>query len=315
MTNTRDFNSLGIWAADAVTPVPVTPPLKGVAYRDDALTESQNKAGEPFDTKPDSAEFNQKMFIITSFIDIIDKKGVPGWSNLVDYTVPALVWGFDGTPGTGNFFIALQESGPGTTPRDPISEPTYWEIVTSATQLRQDLADETPGAEGSKLVGYNKFDTNGGIDDGLTVKAALDELTSSSNNLNGLRLVMAGSFSGATGLAIGNTFNIYQNKAFIVPDPVEPSIVKYVVYIGEDPSSFGINLALSFVSTRATPNPLLPAGNFAASVPGTLKDSLPLIDNPSFSRDAIQLWQYTLDTNFSVTVQEDFDLVVFALGS
>lgn len=196
MSSTRDFKSLGVWAKNANTTIPVNP-VDGTAYRNTTYSQVQNEAGEPYDTKPDSANFNQKMFVITSFIDMLDKHGIVGWTNLVDYTPPAIVWASD-----NKFYMALLPSGPSSTVKDPIDSPTYWELVESAATLRRELASQEEGSEGSRLVGY----TN------ITVKDALDNLTASISNINGFQVVYAGYFNGTTGDLIGNGFNVKDNK-------------------------------------------------------------------------------------------------------
>ena len=145
MATTRDFKSLGVWAEDADTVIPVEP-ITGVAYRDETVTEGQNEAGEGFDTIPNSATFNQRLFIVSSFTDLMDTHGIVGWSDQVDYDIPAMVFGSDGL-----FYFALQASGPSTAPQAPTSAPTFWkEFVT------QQLLAETTGASliGSPQAGF-----------------------------------------------------------------------------------------------------------------------------------------------------------------
>lgn len=304
MSNTRDFKSLGVWAEDAVTPVPGFP-VSGTSYRDETVTETANKLGDAYDTKPDSAVFNQKMFIITSFLDLMDKHGVVGWTDLVDYVVPAIVWGSD-----NSFYQALQASGPSTAVKDPISEPTYWELVTSATQLRTDLADETPGTEGSRLVGYNKFDVNGGIDDGLTVKEALDEVAENVDNLQGLKIILSGSFDGTTGLVVGSAFNVYQNKAFFEINPENNNIINFLVLLEDDSIIFDMQDAVCFVSTRSIQDPELPAGNF---IPLTTSIITRGFSVPPLHNDVklgIKIWQYEVQTTKDATVLQDFNVMI-----
>lgn len=232
MSSTRDFTSLGVWAKDATTTIPIHP-VDGVAYRNAAYTKSENEAGDGYDTKPNSANFNQKMYIITSFIDLINKNGLPGWSNLVDYDVPAIVWGSD-----GNFYFSIAASGPSTAVKDPVSNPAYWELVTTSSSLALDLANQTPGSEGDRMVGYTEE----------TVQEALDNLTNTANNLNGFRVLMAGRFSGTTGIALGDVYNIKDNSATITITPDHGyTVVQYHI---EDDNlvAFDIEQSLVFVS-------------------------------------------------------------------
>ncbi len=139
MATTRDFKSLGVWAEDANIVIPPSP-IPGVAYRDETVTESQNEAGEAFAIDPDSATFNQRLFIVSSFTGLMDTHGIVGWSDQVDYDIPAMVFADD-----GKFYFALQASGPSTTPQDPTGAPTFWEEFVT----QQLLAEES----GASLIG------------------------------------------------------------------------------------------------------------------------------------------------------------------
>ncbi len=157
MATTRTFDRLGIWALNANIVIPPSP-ITGDAYRNTATTQVTNEEGEPFDTAPDSAVFNQKLFIVSSFTDEINKRGIVGWSDVVDYTVPAIVFASDGF-----FYFCLADSGPATIVKDPAGGafPGFWEIYVSGqiplddlTQFKVDLADETASTEGTRLVGH-----------------------------------------------------------------------------------------------------------------------------------------------------------------
>lgn len=226
MSSTRDFKSLGVWAKNANTTIPPSP-VDGTAYRNTAYTKTQNEAGDPYNTKPDSSDFNQKMFVISSFIDMLDKHGIVGWTNLVDYAQPAIVWASD-----NKFYTALQASGPSTTVKDPVDSPDYWELVESAATLRKELASETEGTEGARLVGY----TN------MTVQEALDNLYNIVANINGFQVVYAGYFNGVTGQLIGNGYNVHNNEApkydtgiyFLVPENFDFDERQVLIFITPD---------------------------------------------------------------------------------
>ena len=126
MSSTRDFVSPGIFANDASTTIPPTP-IAGVAYRDAAAGTDDVENGWRYGTRVDSKDWNQIMFLLTSLAQMADKQGLLGWSNLVDYAVPAMVFGSNGLP-----YIAIQASGPATTPQDPISAPLFWEQFASS---------------------------------------------------------------------------------------------------------------------------------------------------------------------------------------
>lgn len=123
MSSTRSVKSPGVWAADATTTIPGSP-LSGVAYRRTSVVTADARGGWPFDTLVDSAEFNELLYRYTSLTDIMDRQGVLGWSDQVDYAVPAIVFGSDGV-----LYKSLGTSGPTTTARDPISNPAYWSPI------------------------------------------------------------------------------------------------------------------------------------------------------------------------------------------
>ncbi len=110
MSDTRNFKSPGVFAADAVTVIPPTPTL-GVTYRDPATTVDETEAGWPFGIKVNSEAFNQIMYLMSSMLKMQDQQGLLGWTATVDYVAGALVMGSDGLtyrarivngPATGN---------------------------------------------------------------------------------------------------------------------------------------------------------------------------------------------------------------------
>lgn len=121
MSSTRSFKNPGIFADNATTVIPPTP-IAGVAYRDAVTGTDDTPNGWRYGTRVASQDWNQVMFLLTSMMGMIDSQGVLGWSDQVDYAVPALVFGSNGLP-----YIALQASGPATAAQDPISAPLYWE--------------------------------------------------------------------------------------------------------------------------------------------------------------------------------------------
>jgi hypothetical protein len=168
MSNTRDFTSLGVVAKNAVPVNQDNDPdrIVGTPYRNTDLTTFQVTEGERFNIPPVSENDNQKLFNQSSFTDVIDKRGIVGWSNLVDYAKPSLVYASD-----GNFYTCIKPSGP-TPPNfivDPITDnqdaPLYWLIYKNSTALALDLANQTPGSEGSRLVGYTNKTLYQGIYD------------------------------------------------------------------------------------------------------------------------------------------------------
>lgn len=123
MSSTRDFKNPGIFADSATTVIPPTP-IAGVAYRDAVTGTDDTPNGWRYGTRVESQDWNQVMFLLTSMMGMIDSQGMLGWSDLVDYAVPAVVFGSD-----GNHYKAIQPSGPATSVQDPTTAPLYWKIV------------------------------------------------------------------------------------------------------------------------------------------------------------------------------------------
>jgi hypothetical protein len=102
--------------------------------------------------KPWGEAFTFQFARLGSMLEEIEKKGVAEWSTLTDYSVPAMVWGSD-----GNLYVALQASGPGSTPKNPISEPTYWRelFFSGGTGLQSVMFEhrENQGAYGGSMSG------------------------------------------------------------------------------------------------------------------------------------------------------------------
>ena len=145
MSSTRDFKNPGIFADDASTTIPPTP-IAGVAYRDAILGADATPDGWKYGTRVDSKDWNQIMFLITSVLDMLDRKGILGWSNQVDYTEPGYVMGSD-----GNTYRWVQESGPSSLAgfRDPVTEPAYWAVgvAPDATTVIKGLVELATNAE------------------------------------------------------------------------------------------------------------------------------------------------------------------------
>lgn len=137
MSSTRSTIAPPPFAANALTVIPPTP-VAGVSYRDPIAGPASSPDGWPYAERVNSAEFNQIMYQISTVLANIDQKGVGGWTNLIDYTVPALVYGSNGL-----FYIALQASGPSTAAQDPISAPTFWQQLDSHGVVKFDTAGVT----------------------------------------------------------------------------------------------------------------------------------------------------------------------------
>lgn len=111
--------------------VPDAPQPDGsVSYSEGYTLDYELENTDP-DYKPVPRDgMNGLFFDLTDAVGAIQAKGLTAWSNLINYTTPAIVFGSNGLP-----YIATQASGPGTTPRDPISEPAYWQIFGNSVPV------------------------------------------------------------------------------------------------------------------------------------------------------------------------------------
>ena len=258
MPTTRNFSSLGIWANDAETVIPMTP-VEGVAYRNDTLTQMQNEAGEGYDTKPNSADFNQKMFIVTSFTDEMDSHGIVGWSDEVDYELPAITWSTNGF-----FYTALQASGPsGVGFKDPDTEPTYWELIFGSSQFELDLSSQVLGDEGARLVGttYQPDPLLPVV--GQTAQSSLELMNKQSYRLHGLEVNLSGKFD-ENGVLLSSGFNIKDNVAEKV---TQNGYSYFRITLADDPFSIDkLEQGRYFVSAERVVDPGNPANLLTANV-------------------------------------------------
>lgn len=142
MSSTRSVKSPGIFANDALTTIPPVP-VTGVSYRDAVNGTANIEDGWPYGERVNSAEYNQIMYQLSTLLEILDKQGILGWTDQVDYVVPAYVVGSD-----GRIYQALQASGPATAAQDPISAPTYWRpyLDTGVGNTWRLAVYATPGA-------------------------------------------------------------------------------------------------------------------------------------------------------------------------
>jgi hypothetical protein len=129
MSSTRDFKSPGIFAEDASTVIPPTP-IAGVAYRDAVSGTVDTPNGWRYGTRVESQDWNQIMFLLTSMAEMQDKQGILGYSDQVDYVIPALVFGSDGLP-----YLCIQANGPSTAVHDPVGSPLFWEQFSGHGQI------------------------------------------------------------------------------------------------------------------------------------------------------------------------------------
>lgn len=155
MSSTRSFNSLGVVAKDAIPVTNDSDPdrVEGIAYRKTDVTEFQQEEGELYNVPPATEMINQKLFNQSSYTNLMDTHGIVGWTKLVDYSPPSIVWASDGF-----FYTCKQANGVSTIIVDPIvdnqANPSYWVRLDNAGSLRTDLASETLGDEGDRIVGH-----------------------------------------------------------------------------------------------------------------------------------------------------------------
>lgn len=122
MATNRNMKMPGVWAKDALTTIP-QPPVSGIAYRNDSLTEAEANEGQKYGSIGDSAVWNQELWAATTLLKELESQGILSWSPLVDYSVNAMVMGSN-----DKLYSALQASGPSTAPQDPVNDSTqtYW---------------------------------------------------------------------------------------------------------------------------------------------------------------------------------------------
>ena len=97
MADTRNFISLGQYAKNAEKVqepnVPIRVPSQ--SYRNISFTQFQQQIGNQFNLVPVSENFNQQIYNVSQFTDLIDRTGIPGWRFDVEYNIPAAVWASD----------------------------------------------------------------------------------------------------------------------------------------------------------------------------------------------------------------------------
>lgn len=134
------------YAQNAYTAIPV-PPLPGLPYRNENMTQDQWRYGQAYRRLADSAEWNQVHYTITALLKQIESCGVLVWSDLTDYEKGGLCLGVN-----GRLYQALASNGPGTDAgvRQPPNS-AYWtdwsaslddisDILSRLDQLEADLA-------------------------------------------------------------------------------------------------------------------------------------------------------------------------------
>lgn len=126
MSSTRSIIAPPPFAENALTVIPPTP-VAGVSYRDPTAGPASSPDGWPYAERVNSAEFNQIMFQLSSLLSFLDKKGILGWSDLVDYTEFGVALGSDGVT-----YKWVSNSGPANGgAQDPVTDTahTFWDVA------------------------------------------------------------------------------------------------------------------------------------------------------------------------------------------
>lgn len=242
MSSTRDFKSPGIFAEDATTTIPPTP-IAGVAYRDAINGADDTPNGWRYGTRVESQDWNQVMYLMTSLLSVMDKKGILGWSNLVDYTESALCFGSD-----GKLYVWLSASGPaGVGAKDPTNpaNSAYWADLLGSIVTAGDI----------KVSAVNAAPTGWLICDGAAIS----------------RTTYAGLFS-----AIGTTYGAGNGTTtFNVPDLRGEFVRGFDGGRGVDPSRvFGSSQKGTLVAFDPTVAALAVAGLHTTGTDGTIRNDI-----------------------------------------
>lgn len=117
MASTRDFKILRPWAEDAETFVPIDGAIPGVSYRDETTDDTKSGIGQQFKRALESGSFNQIFFLATLLLETLEREGVIGYSDLVDYIIDSFARGSD-----GELYFSTVDNGPSTSVVDPVGD-------------------------------------------------------------------------------------------------------------------------------------------------------------------------------------------------
>lgn len=131
MASTRNIKAPGVLASAATVGVPPTP-IAGAAYRDPAALAVMLASGWKYGTPVNSAGENQYNFQASTLLDLLDRQGILGWCDLVNYGTPAAVFGSD-----GRLYFSAAASGPDTPAgaRDPVSTSGFWNAAFADSRV------------------------------------------------------------------------------------------------------------------------------------------------------------------------------------
>lgn len=120
MADIRTLTVPAIWAANAQTTIP-EPPVTGQSYRQANPSPDDWRFGQAYDTLADSARWNEILYIVTTFLTLLEQNGVLPYSQSTNYNTGALCIGVDNT-----IYQALQPSGPANGGSQATSNTAYW---------------------------------------------------------------------------------------------------------------------------------------------------------------------------------------------
>lgn len=191
MSNVRTNKNPGIFAKNAQTSIP-NPPVPGVPYRDSIEGTANIAEGWPYEQKVLSQEWNEILFRLTTLTDVLDKTGVLGWCNAINYdTSKAFVVGSD-----DRLYESLQSSGPDAGgAKDPVSEPTFWRDYLSAVNAAIALNSQAIADNASDIsdnidnIAINAQDIAGNsIAISLNTQAIADNASDISDNIDNIAI-------------------------------------------------------------------------------------------------------------------------------
>jgi hypothetical protein len=97
-----------------------------------------------------SANFNQQIYQYSTLLTIMDTEGVLGWTNLAEYPIGGYAKGSDNL-----LYYAAIANGPSSSIVDPVGDVSgTWIWFSSGQDALDELAVQTPGSEGTRLIGH-----------------------------------------------------------------------------------------------------------------------------------------------------------------
>lgn len=179
---TRTVSLPTIWADGAQTSIPV-PPVKGIGYRNAALSASKVLAGQLYGSIGDSAAWNQYLWQMANVTQASESYGIPPYCPTTIYKERALTLYTDGL-----LYRAKQDVPVGTPP----SNTTYWDkYVPDGVTVTPEV---TATAGVTLYVDYSR----GSSGDGTTMATAFRNFSECFNAIRGKYAAANGAFTGAT---------------------------------------------------------------------------------------------------------------------